>query len=96
MRIDICQCLDHWQSIMSFFESSENLCMRAQSCLTLQPQISQASILEWVAISYSRDLPNPGMEPSSLASPALVGRFFTTVSLGKPNSIQTSKQLGEY
>ena len=25
-----------------------------------------------------RDLPNPGIEPESLASPALAGRFFTT------------------
>ena len=28
-------------------------------------------ILEWVAISFSRDLPHPGIEPESLASPAL-------------------------
>ena len=27
--------------------------------------ISHARILEWVAISFSRDLPNPGMEPRS-------------------------------
>ena len=26
----------------------------------------------------SRDLPNPGIEPVSLVSPALAGRFFTT------------------
>ena len=30
------------------------------------------------------DLPDPGMEPASLVSPALVGRFFTTVPPGKP------------
>jgi len=29
--------------------------------------ISQAKILERVAISYSRDLPNPETEPTSLA-----------------------------
>ena len=29
--------------------------------------ILQARILEWVAISFSRDLPNPGIEPRSLA-----------------------------
>ena len=37
--------------------------------------ISQARILEWVAISSSRDLPDPGIEPRSLA---LAGRLFTT------------------
>ena len=37
--------------------------------------IFQASILECIAISFSRDLPDPEIEP---ASPALAGRFFTT------------------
>ena len=36
-----------------------------------------ARILECVAISSSRDLFNPGIEPKSLASPALAGGFFT-------------------
>ena len=47
----------------------------AQSCPTLcnamdcgppgssVREIFQARILEWVAISFSRDLPNPGLEP---------------------------------
>ena len=29
------------------------------------------------------DLPDPGTEPTSLASPALAGRFFATVPPGK-------------
>ena len=41
--------------------------------------ISQARILERVAISYSGRLsPPPGIEPTSLVSPALAGGFFTT------------------
>ena len=32
------------------------------------------------------DLPNPGIEPSSLVSPALAGGFFTTAPPGKPYS----------
>ena len=32
------------------------------------------------------DLPDPGIEPVSLTSPALVGGFFTTVPPGKPQS----------
>ena len=39
--------------------------------------IFQARIVEWVAISPG-DLPDPGIEPVSLASPALAGGFFTT------------------
>ena len=33
--------------------------------------VLQARILEWVTISFSRDLPIPGIEPGSLRSPAL-------------------------
>ena len=39
--------------------------------------ISQARILEWVVISFSRDLPNLGVKPVFLASPALAGRILT-------------------
>ena len=46
--------------------------------------ISQARILEWVTISFSRRPSKPGIEPVSLASPALAGRFFTTEPQGKP------------
>ena len=41
-------------------------------------EILQVRILEWAVISSSGDLPNPGIEPASLVSPALAGRFFTT------------------
>ena len=41
----------------------------------------QAKILEWIAISFSRDLPNPGIEHTSLV---LAEGFFTTESPGKP------------
>ena len=34
----------------------------------------------WSGLSYPppRDLPNPGIKPASLVSPALAGRFFTS------------------
>ena len=35
------------------------------------------------------DLPDPGIEPASLASPALAGRFFTTAPPGKPVTFTT-------
>ena len=46
--------------------------------------ISQASMLKWVAISYSRGLPDPGIE---LESSTLTGKFFTTESPGKPPTL---------
>ena len=63
-----------------------------QSCLTLcDPMkrsppgsyahgILQARILEWVGCPPPGDLPNPGIEPASLKSPALAGRFFISSS----------------
>ena len=74
-------------------ESKKRVCVHAhvQLCLTLydlmdcSPRDSsvhgtfQARILEWVAISYLRDLPNPGIEPALvclLGSPA--GGLLTT------------------
>ena len=50
--------------------------------------ISQARILEWGAISYSRDLPDPGIQPASLVPPVLAGRFLTTVTPGKPSMLK--------
>ena len=41
-------------------------------------EILQARLLEWVPSPSPGDLPHPGIKPTSLASPALAGRFFTT------------------
>ena len=46
-------------------------------------EIFQASILEDCHFLLL-DLPNPGLAPMSLGSPALVGGFFTTAPAGKP------------
>ena len=46
--------------------------------------ILQARILEWVSILFFRDLRNTGIEPTSLMSPALAGRFFTTSATSFP------------
>ena len=62
-------------------------CLVTKLCLTLSDPmdysltrsfvhgISQARILQWVAISFSRDPPDPGIKSTS---PTLEGRFFTT------------------
>ena len=64
-------------------------CPVAPSCLTLCGSmdcklsgfaahgIFQARVLEWVAISYSRDLPGPGIKLNSPVFPALADGFFT-------------------
>ena len=45
----------------------------------------QARILEWLPFPPPGDLPGTGTEPTSLASPALEGGFFSTEPPGKPD-----------
>ena len=53
--------------------------------------ISQARILGVVAISFSRDLPDPGIKPTS---PTLAGSgFFTTEPTGKLASYLLTQHL---
>ena len=74
--------------------SIEVVCAKSlQSCLTLCSSMNhsppgssihgifQARVLEWVAISFSGDLPNPGIEPRS---PALQADALLSELLGKP------------
>ena len=49
--------------------------------------ILQARIPEWVAISFSRDLPKTEIKPTSPECTALAGRFFTTEPSGKSLSL---------
>ena len=55
--------------------------------------IFQTRILERVARSYSRDLPNPGIELVSPVSPALAGDSFTTEPPGKPREGEVKGKL---
>ena len=67
----------------------------AQSCPTLcDPldcslpgssvhRVSLARILKWVVFPTPSNLPYPGIEPTSLASPAFSGGFFATAPPGK-------------
>ena len=71
-------------------------CLVTQLCLTLcdtmgysPPGSSVHGIPRqgyWSGLPFptSGDLPNPGIEPASLVSPALAGRFFTTAPPRKP------------
>ena len=52
--------------------------------------ISQARILEGLV------LPDLGIEPSSPASPALAGRFFTRVPRGKPKILFTYNKMNPF
>ena len=59
---------------------------RVRLCVTLWTVAHQAPSsmgsskkkMEWLPHSPPGDLPDPGIEPASLMSPALAGGFFTT------------------
>ena len=51
--------------------------------------ISQAKILEQIAILMPGVLPDTGIEPAALACLALADRFFTTAPPGKPIPLET-------
>ena len=54
--------------------------------------IFQASVLKWVAIPFSRGLPDPGIEPTS---PELAGGFLTTEPLVKILWLQASETASQ-
>ena len=73
---------------MIYYLSAKSL----QLCLTLQPyrlqparllcpwEFSRQEYWSGLACPSPRDLPNSGIQPVSLTSPVLAGRFFTTSS----------------
>ena len=76
--------------IIKGLSESEKKVLVSQSCLTLCYPMTVAHQAP-LSIGFSRqeywsglllpspgDLPNPGIEPASLMSPALASRFFTT------------------
>ena len=80
----------------SVTDSTLFACVRAQSCPTLCNTLTVAHQAP-VSMEFTRhgywsglpfpspgDLPDPGIKPAPLASPALAGRFFTTEPPGKP------------
>ena len=77
----VCVCVFH---VLSVAQSCPTVCDPVDCSL---PGFSvhgvfQARILEWVAISFSGDLPNPGIEPTS---PALADGFLPLHHLESPH-----------
>ena len=71
---------------VAFCMNFVTVCMNCSLSGSSHLGILQAGILEWVAISFSRGFPNPGIKRMSLVSPALVGRFFITEPSENPLS----------
>ena len=70
--MDVCVCVCVYV-LMSVTQSCPTLCDPVDSSLPgfSAHGILQARILDWVAFLPPGELPNPGIEPKSLMSPAL-------------------------
>ena len=79
-RVCVCVCVCACARAHSVTQSCTTLCdpIDYSPPVSSVHGISQARILECIAISYTRESFNPGLEPTSLASPPLAGGFFTT------------------
>ena len=69
------------------------MCDTLQPCVLLGSSVHgiyQARILEWVAITSSRHILDPGIEPTS---PTLAGGFFTTSTTLEPPMQDTTLHL---
>ena len=77
-----CVCVCVW--------SLNQLCMSLCDLVTLASQaplsmeFSRQKYWSGLPFPTPKDLPEPGIEPASFVSPALAGRFYSTVPTGKP------------
>ena len=81
MRACVCVCV--CVCVHSVTQNCPSLCV-SMDCSPPRSSVNgilKARTLERAAISFSRDLPDPGREPAALGSPALATRFFTTVHI---------------
>ena len=75
--LTVCMCAKSLQSCPALYIPMDQVPMDQDPPGSSVPGILQIRILEWAAMSSSRDLPDPGIEPASLTPPALAAGFFT-------------------
>ena len=61
----------------------------------LSMEFSRQEYYSGLPFPTPEDLPNPGMKPTSLVSPALAGGFSTTVPPGRPILLMRYMQIKE-
>ena len=76
--VSMCECVCVW-----LFATPWNVAWQAPLFMKFSRQEYQSGL----PFPSRGDLPDSGIQPASLQSPALPGRFFTTVPPGKPISL---------
>ena len=77
LLLHVCECV----CVFSITQLFPILCISHQAPLFVE--FSRQEYWNRAVISSSRDLPNPGTKPASLASPALAGGYVTTAPAGE-------------
>ena len=75
MCVCVCVCVVMFNSVTSWTVACEVL---------LSTELFRQEYWKRLPFLFPGDLPDPGIKPVSLSSPALAGRFFTTEPLRKP------------
>ena len=76
--------IDCTRCVVQFFQPCEQRIPWTVSCQALlSTGFSRQEYWSGLLFPFPGDLPDPGIEPVSLASPALAGRFCTTASPGQ-------------
>ena len=84
VRITLCVCVLVAQSCPTLWDPMD--CTAYQAPLSMKFSRQEY----WCGLPFPSpgDLPDPGIKPASLVSPALAGGFFTTAPLGRPRYTQ--------
>ena len=80
----VCVCVCVHARVHTFSHSVGSLCNLMDHQAPPSMEFSRQQYLSGLPFSTPGDLPDPGIKPASLASPALVGRFFSTAPARKP------------
>ena len=71
----------HWNQVSSLLRPWTPRTVACQALLSME--FFRQEYRSWLPFSTPGDLPRPGIKPTSLASPALAGGFFTTATWGE-------------
>ena len=77
--LDVCACVLSCSVLSQLFATPWTVAYQAP----LSMELSRQEYWNGLPFPSPGDLPNPGIEPASVESPALASRFFTTEPPGK-------------
>ena len=95
VRVCVCACVCVCVCVCVFSSSVMSLCKLMDYSPAGSSVCENFQARYWSRLPFPSpwDLPDPGIEPMSLGSPTLAGRFFTSRSPRKPQGVYGKEQL---